>query len=173
MLRLLGSSCIVTLNQGSQPESIVVDCIFPFYSFTYAQVEILQSVLRSQLDSSSTHSHAVFHGSDSETRPILYRVRQNYDEAQGRYLSPWKLLHLHLPVFSTSSTVGKDKYREEDCTFSLQWTAAAPLSSSMWTTDATFMGLQVLGDVTSFLPCITFFGPSTIDEVQKLIVNYI
>lgn len=119
--RVLGSSCIISIRSESGTDATVVDCVFPFSSFTYTQVEYLHSVLRTHLHGSSSQS--VSSVQENSKHAILYRVRENYDDAQGRYLSPWKVLHTTLPFFTSASTVGSEKYRDEDATFSIHWSA--------------------------------------------------
>lgn len=40
-----------------------------------------------------------------------------------------------------------------ECCFTLQWSACKPLSSAVWSSDATYTGMQVVGDMTIFSSC--------------------
>ena len=113
-------------------------------------------------------------GAKQSKQVVFYRCRLNYDESQGKYLSPWKALNLDI---SSVMPMNQDEHRghetDTESFFSVQWSQCRPISSTLWTTDATFLGVQVLGDITSFFPSVTFFGASTIREVERLISDYL
>lgn len=172
MLRLLGSKCVLTFNRILGSESPVeVDCIIPFHSCTFIQLSQLQSAVRKHLENEqkTTNQHDCMEETDYSTNVIFYRTRVNYDESQGRYLSPWKATYLSLPFFKLSSTTEYEGYHKEDSTFSFVWTRSIPISPFQWSVDATFMGLQVVGELSIFLPSLTFFGSSTISEIKDLL----
>lgn len=176
LLRLLGSSCTVTIKAGSNTEtkntdSIEVDCVLPFQScttnFRHYIKRFLQSVYNKQRG--DVCEHDVRSGTDT----LFYRFRENYDDAQGRFLSHWKAALIDNTCFQSSSTIGTEGITSDDSTFSVEWCQNPLARHSTWTSDASYFGHQVLGQLTSFFPSITFFGDATISEIQTLINNYL
>lgn len=168
MLRLLGSTCTMTVNSSSpSTPPVVLDCVLPSFSFTSTIHQHLHNAFRTFLDCNDVHQQGF--DDNEDVHPVLFRERRNYDPVQGRYLSAWKMLHLRLRCFHTSSTVGTEQYRSNDSTFSVQWTQLPVLSPSSWTSDGRFFGQHVLGELNVFFPCVTFVGETTIAEIQTLL----
>lgn len=93
---------------------------------------------------------------------VFYRYRQNYDESQGRFLSPWRARHVTWAYFepvSTSTDTASSDNLEDDATFSVQWSRCPTLPQKQWIDDATYLGTEVIGEITAFFPSIFFFGP--------------
>lgn len=184
MLRILGTSCVVNV-QKHNGDHVEVDCILPFMSCTASQIAQLSHVLNDENKGTSTASilpnstEIAAHRVDT----VLFRYRENYDDAQGRFLSPWRSKTIIWNVFPHStSTVSSKKsdpalqyvkqgsFKEEgDSCFSIEWRIIKSLPSSMWTSDAKFSGLYVLGEIYSFFPTVTFFGSSTSTEILNLL----
>lgn len=175
MLRLLGSACVVSLPlRGGHEPVLDIDCILPGISYTSIVSDQLKSALRSVIEGTSTSMFS--DGTDAQACDIFYRIRRNYDQSQGRYLSPWRRKTVRLRPFRPSSTSGST---DSDCsigvdgdnTFSVQWTQLTPLSAAAWTSDARYFGEHVLGELSIFFPSITFFGHSTILEIEELLIG--
>lgn len=176
LLRLLGSSCTVTIKatstgESNNAESIDVDCVLPLQSctanFKHRIKVFLQSVyVKEKGNVYGTEDH-------TGTDPLFYRFRENYDDAQGRFLSPWKAAIIDNSCFQSSSTIGTEELNSDDSTFSVEWCQNTLTRHNTWTSDASYFGQQVLGHLTAFFPCITFFGDATISEIQNLIKNYL
>ena len=178
LLRLLGTSTVIQVVTDEKVNCTVdVDCILPLSSCTSHHRTVLRSRLCDLFRVRGEHTPS------TEKLPqvnqakgdnlVFFRRRQNFDDAQGRYLSPWKSLYFNLddPVTNptkSTATESKSLNTSLDSLFSIQWSQCKPLPSTMWTSDATFLGLNILGDLTVFFPAITFFGSSTIKEVQQL-----
>lgn len=176
LLRLLGSSCRVTIEGSSSNESegkglLEVDCVLPFQSCTSNFKNHIKSFLQSIYiaQKGNVYQREVPSGSDT----LFYRFRENYDHAQGRFLSPWKAVMMDNTCYNSSSTVGTERSTTDDSTFSIEWYQNPLPRHCTWTSDASYFGQQVLGQVTSFFPCITFFGDATISEIRTLINNYL
>ncbi|MEM8863859.1 MAG: hypothetical protein AAGD96_36585, partial [Chloroflexota bacterium] len=67
--------------------------------------------------------------------------------------------------YSSTSTSPPDT----ESTFSIEWSPCKAIPSTLWTEDASFTGVHVLGQITAFFPSITFFGPSTLSELEQLL----
>lgn len=176
LLRLLGSSCTVSINGGVNKATgnqcfLDVDCILPFQSCTPNLKNHIKSYLQSLYISEKADAleHEVPSGSDA----LFYRFRENYDDAQGRFLSPWKAVLFDNTCFRSSSAISTEGSTTDDSTFSIEWCQNPEVRHSTWTSDASYFGQQVLGQLTSFFPSITFFGDVTISEIHSLINNYL
>ncbi len=185
MLRLLGSSCLLTLRKSETRSTPVdVDCFLPFTSCSDSQVRQLQEILES--DSSDNHSNTT----QKPTFPVLpdnlvlYRHRKNYDASQGRFISPWLARRVSWTHFSpesdtekpastpSSSTTTSNSTGDSDATFCAEWTRFTQFPKSAWTSDATYTGYYVMGQLTAFFPAVTFFGPSTVAEIETLMTTH-
>ena len=196
MLRVLGTSCLLTDLSKSQSTQPQVDCFLPFTSCTSFRVQQLQELFRTDQKGSASevgsgagvhetvqhdgatdaHDHRQMQNIEQRQQPaFLYRKRQDFDDDQGRFLSPWRINQSNSTAFC--KTAGETKAGNStihisesfDCCFTLQWSSSKPLSNALWTTDATFTGSHVLGDVTLFFPCTTFIGNSTVAEIETLL----
>lgn len=198
MLRVLGTSCLLTDPSESQPTQPQVDCFLPFQSCTSFQVQHLHQIFTNKREGTASevgngvHVHEtvqdkgatdaqqqqnVQHDDLKQQPKFLYRRRQDFDDDQGRFLSPWRMKYSQSNPFcketsgETADTSKIDTSESFDCCFTLQWTSSKPLSKTVWTTDATFTGSHVLGDVTLFFPCTTFIGNSTVTEIETLLTQ--
>ena len=108
---------------------------------------------------------------------ILCRNRKDFDDDQGRFLSPWRINQSSSDTFcadegrTNASTSASNSSESFDCCFTLQWTTSKPFSNGVWTSDATFTGMHVPGEVTLFFPCTTFIGNSTVAEIETLLTQ--
>ncbi len=176
LLRMLGTSCVLSLGSSdSDSAPTEVDCVLPFMSTTPSNNDILKELLQAAYNNSKQqqphlqrqdHNHS---GSDI----MFYRFRENYDEGQGRYLSPWKAVLVPNNCFKASSTTGLEQSSTDDSTFSIEWSRSSQITSSTWTSDALFTGQYVLGEIMAFFPTVTFFGISTVREIDSLISDYL
>lgn len=173
MLRLLGSKCVIKLQLNvSNQLSTEVDCIFPFYSHTILDYMQLNTLLHDGSSYEKKPTQPPTESSGHKRTVVFYRVREHYDPAQGRYLSPWKSISLPYDVADGDRTTAKPEIKPSNATestFSMVWGRCTPPSTSFWTSDAIFSGFQVVGNVSTFFPCITFFGASTIREIETLL----
>ena len=185
VLRLLGTSCKITLRDGAQDGApIDVDCVLPFISRLESHITHLKQLLQSDLDNDSFPTPEPSNTRRLHDDIVLYRYRQNFDESQGRFVSPWRVRRVtwgELDWKNTSQSIhgsstpvlaSNENPSDSDQTFSVQWCRSTPLPSSQWTEDATYMGSQVIGDITAFFPTVLFFGPSTLAEVDALISKH-
>ncbi len=125
-----------------------------------------------------TAQRTTMHGLSDQV--VFYRYRENYDPAQGRYISPWRSRSVIWEYFKTSDNSTQPRTStslsgpgsanaDSESTFSVEWSRCSSLPNSVWTEDATFMGVEVLGEITAFFPSVTFFGPSTLTEIDALL----
>lgn len=175
MLRLLGSACVLSVpSQNAHDSALDIDCILPGLSHTPFVSDQLVSALRTII-SEGDNMTGFTDANDSQNCYIFYRIRRNYDQSQGRYLSPWRISTVNFRTFVSSSTSGSSENNnsnsgpDSDTTFSVQWTQSAPLSATAWTSDARYFGEHVLGELSIFFPSVTFFGDSTIREIDGLL----
>lgn len=178
-LRLLGSSFVLKACQfGPSQKSVDVDIVLPFTSSTMSTYQAIVKALKDTelqtscsyapaLQSDFNNQHVIDCNDGCRETVVYYRKRENYDETQGRYLSPWRTSIIRSPFFSEFNECIDDT-RFTDSTFTVQWTSAPPLSNKLWTSDATFFGTSVMGEVTIFFPSVTFFGSSTVIELIAL-----
>lgn len=170
LLRLLASSCIINIRCGSVPNvqrTVDVDCVFPFQSITANYKQQIQSVLQSLYN--TRESGTCHNGKPGGSDTVFYRFRENFDEAQGRYLSSWKAVSMVNNCFHSASTMVIEETASDDYAFSLEWSQIPPPASSTWTSDARYFGQFIMGQVECFFPTVTFFGDYTITEIEKLI----
>ena len=176
LLRILASSCVLSFApKRGNGTTVNVDCVLPSQSMTATCINEMKLILKHIYDGElppgerdTSHSNKRM-GSDV----LFFRFRENYDEAQGRFLSPWKATTLQNSCFSADSTIGAEQSCPDDSTFSLEWSSVAPVPKSVWTSDAVYFGEQVLGTVTAFFPSVTFFGEATTREIETLISEYL
>ena len=156
-------------NEASD-NTVDIDCILPLTSSTSNSLYAVRQALTMTEGYSATFNGSV--SNDASATTIVYcRVRENYDEAQGRYLSPWRKHVIPLPCFSAPTKHINTVSSFSDSTFSVQWNPCKQLSAKQWTSDATFFGLDVMGEVTLFFPSVTFFGACTVREIGNLLDN--
>lgn len=192
MLRVIGTACLLTsvrIPGGLDP--VDVDCVLPFTSRTKPRLD----QLREHLEKRSTDVAPAASNSHStkglKNSVVLYRFRQNFNAAQGRYISPWRSRQIpwnslldtnsksadaqsssNLTSSTEPTTHNSTSTSACDSTFSVEWSKCAPLPGSIWTEDACFMGLKVMGQITVFFPVVTFYGASTMAEIQNLLENH-
>lgn len=182
LLRILGTSALISIPSvgNSSSSRIDVDCLLPFSSCTVKHVQHLESALMKELtaneDSKVTTKVEVSNTDNfAQKQNVLYRCRVNYDESQGRYLSPWKVLQISIPLIFGVDVKPEDSSAtttQQESSFTIQWSQCRTIPTSMWTTDARFTGLHVLGDISTFSPTLTFFGSSTIKEIKQLLSTH-
>lgn len=184
ILRIVGTSCVLTLTKRHGSELPVdVDCVLPFASCTRSQVDQIRHLLSTTPITPTSDPETCNSGLAKRCLRfdvVLYRYRENYDGSQGRYISPWRARRVTWSSFhsgselgqSTSSYYNSTSTIDADSTFSVEWSRRSSLPSSQWTEDATFFGAHVMGQITTFLPVITFYGPSTLAEISGLIESF-
>lgn len=183
VLRLLGSKCTIQMKkEGNENGGVDVDCVMPFVTCTASLFSQLQSLLSEEYsEGDAANPPSIQHG--LQTNVVFYRRRENYDACQGRFLSPWRARRITLSPFineaehdppskSSSSNSTSTMGIYSDTSFGVQWSRCAALPSSSWTDDATFTGSLVMGTINLFFPSVTFFGPSTIAEIQALLAKH-
>lgn len=192
MLRVIGTACLVTrVRIPGVLDPVDVDCVLPFTSRTKPRLDQLREHLETRptdVVPAASNSHAT---KGLKNNVVLYRFRQNFNEAQGRYISPWR--SRQIPWNSLLETISNSADAQSssnltssteptthtststsgcDSTFSVEWSKCAPLPGSIWTEDACFMGLKVMGQITVFFPVVTFYGASTVAEIRNLLENH-
>lgn len=183
LLRIVGSTAFLSLpNRGSQSSSLGIDCVFLFSSCTLRLVNHLESVLAEHLANPDNKSDLQTHSttqydysrSSSGTQLVFYRCRENYDDSQGKYLSPWKSIEIlgSNNLFGVKAEQSAVVASHDDSSISVQWSQSRQISRAMWTDDARFTGMQVLGEINTFFPTVTFFGTSTIKEIKDLLSRH-
>lgn len=182
ILRVLGTSCSIQVpveNESSkEPSTVGVDCFLPFQSCTASRMDQIRGLLVSEAGSPNQNQYTFFDGDVNQPDTLLYRCRKDFDEVEGRFMSPWRAKKLQWGVFSpsmasSSPTSNVDLFYSHtddtlDNCFTLQWTPCQPLPKSLWSADATFTGMQVVGDITIFFSTFTFVGSSTMNEISTL-----
>ncbi len=178
VLRILGTSCKITTSEPSG-SAVDVDVVLPFVSCTEHHVKHLQQLLApTGIASVQTRPSTASTTRCLPENVVFFRYRQHYDESQGRFLSPWRARIVHWPDFARNPSSSLENQsasvsqQEPDATFSVQWSRCASLPHSQWTEDATYMGSEVMGEITAFFPSIIFFGPSTLKEIQTLMSTH-
>lgn len=175
-LRLLGSSFeIEQCHGGNLNSSTIVDCVLPFCSATTSSYHAVAKALSNadiniseSADKNKSPTVIPEKENEGDCTLVLYRSRENYSDAQGKYLSPWKKTIIESPPLTEAknSTTAISTFKES--LYSVQWTPLPQVHSTLWTSDATYFGDDVMGEVTIFFPAVTFFGSSTIEEIRIL-----
>ena len=79
-LRILGSSCLITLprpfSSNSEKSTVLVDCFLPHVSCTTSHIHQLTSLLSDDITTSSQTNPPTH---DLANDVVLYRYRENYD----------------------------------------------------------------------------------------------
>lgn len=187
MLRVVGTSCV--LYRVKRPNSMCtvdVDCFMPFTSKLSFRLEQIRQLLETTNTEGTEKASATPIQRGLNSNVVLFRYRENYDEAQGRFVSPWRAQTITWSSFTntspstssyntvpsvstTTSSSSITSTTDCDSTFSVEWSRSAALSSKNWTDDATFFGRKVMGSITVFFPIVTFFGASTLAEIDNLL----
>ena len=170
-LRLLGSTFVVKDCRLKSSESVVdIDCVVPFGSATISTYYSVLYHLQNSIPDTSSPKFTE-NGSDNQCRKttVYYRSRENYNEVQGRYLSQWNKMIIKSSFLSPSDTSTNSTISTfTESMFSIQWSPLPPLPPKIWTSDATFVGPDVMGEVSIFFPSVTFFGSSISNEIRSL-----